>query len=152
MPLKSHIFAICDQLAASHTNVYGTAKEINYKADKANSDLFICLFPLTPVTINLTKSGGANNCFDFYMEFLYKTKFERTSEDNEIYITNALDNINKFLGKLREYRVGNNNLFEWRDDTQATARPTYSVYDANFCGMSLTFKVKLMGPVIAPQC
>lgn len=152
MPLKSHIYAICDKLAADHTNVYGTAKEINYKADKADTNLFICLFPLTPVTISLAKSGGANNYFDFYMEFLYLTKFERTTEDNEIHLNNALDNINKFLAQLREYRVGNSKYFDWKDDTQAQARPVYNSYDANFCGMSLTFKVKILGPVVTNPC
>ena len=153
---STQISAICQSLPTSHIFIYGTANEVNNKADKQDSpdDLYICLFPLSPITIELVKAGGAANEFDMYIEFLYKTKFERTSADNEQLTANALYFANLFLVKLREYVQydGQPKFFKWKDSDRATARPVYNKYDVNTAGISLSFKARLMSPPMGAIC
>lgn len=153
---SSQISEIIGSLPTSSSFTYGTAKEINYKIDTETNqqDFYVCLFPFSPIGISLLKTGGADNEFDIYMEFLFKTKFERTSADNEQATQTALYYANLFLVRLREYQPAGNQTkyFNWRDTDKATARPVYNMYDVNTCGISLTFKLRLMNPPLGQIC
>lgn len=141
MPLRTQIKAIAESLPGSKTFLFGTAKEINVDADNTNVDLFVCMYPMQPVAVELQVNGSAGNTFDLYLEFLYITKFEKDTEDNEPLINQALQAINKFMVLMRDYKEGATTYFNMKDVT-GRAYPIYNQFDANTCGMSLTIKVK----------
>jgi len=124
--------------------LYGTANEINLKGDNQTVFPVICFFPIQPVTVGLTHSGSADNWYNMYFEILYKTKFEKDSNDNEPLQNSALAIANRFLFALREYRETqiSPRFFKWDDKEQARAQPIYNAYDVNTTGISLTFRIK----------
>lgn len=143
MPLRTEINAIVQGLPGRKTFMYGTAKELNLQADSTNQDLFVCMYPMQPVGINMTVNGSASNEFDIYLEFLYLTKFEKDTEDNEPLVKQALHYINLFMTRLRDFREDiNQPTYFNTKDTKGRAFPVFNQLDANTCGMSLTFKVK----------
>lgn len=125
--------------------IFGTAKEINEKADDQTKWPQVCLYPMQPIDIKLGINGSASNWFSLYMEFLYKTKFEKNSEDNEPLIMQAIGLANLFLTRLRDFKElpGNATYFEIDKSTTARAFPVYNSEDVNTCGVSLTIKVKV---------
>lgn len=156
MPLKTQIKAIVDQMlvvppvveGAPNTApgfLFGTAKEINEMADDQTVWPQVCLYPMQPIDIKLGINGSASNWFSLYLEFLYKTKFEKNSEDNEPLIMQAIGLANLFLVRLRTYKELPNNADYFEIDKQTTARayPVYNSEDVNTCGVSFTIKVKI---------
>lgn len=153
MPLKSEINAVVNRMlvippvapATENTApgfLFGTAKEINYKQENTNVWPMVCMYPKQAIDITPVNNGSNDNAFNLYLEFLYLTKFENDTDNNEVYVNNALALANKFVSDLKNYRAVSGEPTYFKEIKNVRAFPIYNKHDENTTGVVLTLVVK----------
>ncbi len=145
MPIVNQINAVVNQLNIAPTFLYGTLKELNVFTDNAKFPV-VMLYTLKPINKQQTLSNAINDKFSIYMEFLFLTKFDQYTSQNETYIEQANAMVDEFLVKLDYYREadGDSRYFKIHNKDSMQALPVYNKLDVNSTGMNLTLTLSTM--------
>lgn len=129
-------------MSGSPEFLFGTGKELNQMADDATTPFCIFLYALQPVKLKQTISGGIEESFSVYMEFLKVTEFGEYTNDVEDEREQCLEILKEFLVRLQQYRVNGSKVYlvEIRDEAKSVN--FYDKYDVNMVGHSLEFNLK----------
>lgn len=143
MPIRNQIETIVQTLTGNPAFIYGTTNELNTLADDAS---FPCVFLYPPQTIAVSPqiNGSVDNTFSVYIEFLFKTEFDKYTSDNEVYVNQAMHLANEFIVKASRYREGEGRFFKIKAGDKAKCIPIYNKYDANTTGVGLTISLATM--------
>ncbi|HEY0245447.1 MAG TPA: hypothetical protein VGC01_07800 [Mucilaginibacter sp.] len=144
MPIRNQIEAVVQTLTGSPTFIYGTSNELNLLADDAASFPCVFMYPLQPIDISPQINGSVDNTFSIYLEFLYHTKFDQYTADNETYVNQALHLANEFIVKASKYREGEGRYFKIKTGTHAKCLPVYNKFDVCSTGVNLTITLATM--------
>lgn len=143
MALKQEISAIVASMSTPPSFLFGTVNELNKLADYVPSFPCVFMYALQPVKSNFTAGSAISNTYSIYLEFLFKIDFDTSTDQCEIYDVQAMDLINEFLIRLKNYRGANGGkVFLIDINDKASNQQIFNKYDTNTVGRNLTMDLK----------